>query len=457
MSKGSLQQRHGTWYVVVGFKDEFGKPKQKWISTGLRVSNNKTKAKEEMKKILKNLDLTKQVQKKKDEQTDFYFVDFLNGYLQVKKQQVEPITYNAYTKQANTISHYFKNMRLKLKELKPYHIEGFYRTLYEKGLSGNSVLHFHILIRECLQYAFKNDFVNVNVADKVDRPKTKGYKASFYSVEEIEKLFDCIKEHECRLPIMLTAMYGFRRSEVLGLKWSAIDFENKLIHINHKIVETQVDGKRFIHKSDKMKTKTSNRTLPLLPQAEELLLKQKQLIETNKQILGKTYNKKNLEYVCVDNLGRHILPNRLTHNFIKIIKKNNLRHIRFHDLRHSCASIMLKNGVPMKQIQEWLGHADFSTTANIYSHLDYSTKQNSANTISNVFNFVESKENNIDKQQSTTLQEEKDKTDKTKELEEKLVKLEQQIKEQEEDEEYQEWLREREERRKCKKQSDMEM
>ena len=450
MSKGSLQQRHGTWYVVVSFKDEFGKPKQKWINTGLRVANNKTKAKQEMKKILKNLDLPKQIEQSKEITQDILFVDFLNSYLQIKKQQVEPITYNAYTKQASCISNYFKNMRIKLKDLKPYHIEGFYRTLYEKGLSGNSVLHYHILIRECLQYAFKNDFVNFNVADKVDRPKTEGYKASFYSIEEIEKLFDCIKDNECKLPIMLTAMYGFRRSEVLGLKWEAIDFENKLVYVRHKIVETRLDGKRYIQMSDKMKTKTSNRTLPLLPQAEELLLKQKALIEVNKQMLGKSYNKKYLDYVCVDNLGRLILPNRLTHNFIKIIKRNQLRHICFHDLRHSCASIMLKNGVSMKQIQEWLGHADFGTTANIYSHLDYTAKQNSANTISSVFNFVDSK----DKVEEQPKQEEKDKTE---ELEEKLAKLEQQIKEQEEDEEYQEWLKEKEERRKRKKQFDMEM
>ncbi len=450
MSKGSLQQRHGTWYVVVGYKDEFGKPKQKWISTGLRVNNNKTKAKIEMKKILKNLDLPKQIEQNKEITQDILFVDFLNSYLQVKKQQVEPITINAYTKQASCISNYFKNMRIKLKDLKPYHIEGFYRTLYERGLSGNSVLHYHILIRECLQYAFKNDFVNFNVADKVDRPKTEGYKASFYSIEEIEKLFDCIKDNECKLPIMLTAMYGFRRSEVLGLKWEAIDFENKLVYVKHKIVETRLDGKRYIQMSDKMKTKTSNRTLPLLPQAEELLLKQKALIETNKQMLGKSYNKKYLDYVCVDNLGRLILPNRLTHNFIKIIKRNQLRHIRFHDLRHSCASIMLKNGVPMKQIQEWLGHADFGTTANIYSHLDYTAKQNSANTISSVFNFVDSK----DKIKEQPKQEEKEKTE---ELEEKLARLEEQLRQQQEDEEYQEWLKEKEERRKRKRQSDMEM
>ena len=369
MQKGSLQQKHGTWYVVVSYKDEFGKPKTRWINTNLRVANNKTIAKKEMNKILKKLDMSKEIEQTKDISTDVFFIDFLFRFLEVKKQQVEPMTYTNYTKQANQIAKYFNNMKLKLKDLKPYHIEGFYKTMYDKGLSGNTVLHFHILIRECLQYAFRNDLVNVNVADKVTRPKTDGYKASFYSIEEIEQLFECIKENECRLPIMLTAMYGFRRSEVLGLKWDAIDFENKVIYVRHKVVETQLDGKRYIHKSDKMKTKTSNRTLPLLPQAEELLLKKKEEIQRNKEILGKTYDKRYYDYVCVDNIGRLILPNRLTHTFIRIIKKNKLRHIRFHDLRHSCASIMLKNGVPMKNIQEWLGHADFGTTVDMkYRH-----------------------------------------------------------------------------------------
>ena len=310
-----------------------------------------------------------------------------------------------------------------------------------------------------MQYAFRNDLVDVNVADKVTRPKTDGYKASFYSIEEIEKLFDCIKENECRLPIMLTAMYGFRRSEVLGLKWDAIDFENKVVYVKHKVVETQVDGKRYIHKSDKMKTKTSNRTLPLLPQAEELLLKKKEEIQHNKELLGKTYDKRYYDYVCVDNIGRLILPNRLTHTFIRIIKRNKLRHIRFHDLRHSCASIMLKNGVPMKNIQEWLGHADFGTTANIYSHLDYSAKQSSANTISNVFNFVEqTNQPELTNQQEieVDLAKEKEEQEK-KELQERIALLEEQLRQQREDEEYQEYLRQREERRRRQKDSEMEM
>ena len=434
MIKGSLQVSHGTYYVVVNYKDEYGKPKQKWISTELREKGNKTKAKQKMKEILKSFDISQNLNNEQNSNEDILFVDFLKNFLAIKKNTIEPVTINMYNKLAENISTYFKNMRLKLKDLKPYHIEGFYKSEYARGLSSNSVLKYHVLIRECLQYAFINDLVLVNVADKVKRPKVEKFKASFYDIKEIEKLFEVIQDNECKLPIMLTAMYGFRRSEVLGLKWNAIDFENKLISVQHKVLETKIDGKRKIYLSDKLKNQTSNRTLPLLPQAEKLLLDKKNEIEKNKVLLGKSYDNRYLDYVCVDNLGRLILPNRLTKNFIKILRRNNLRKIRFHDLRHSCASIMLSNGVPMKQIQEWLGHADFSTTANIYSHLDYSTKLNSANTMTNVFAFSQT-------------QEKEEKTDKTQELEQEIERLKNIIAEKE-DEEYLEWKKQKEKRKK---------
>ena len=418
----------------MNYKDEYGKPKQKWISTELREKGNKTKAKQKMKEFLKSFEINQNLHNEQNSNEDVLFVDFLNNFLVIKKNTIEPVTINMYNKLAENISKYFKNMRLKLKDLKPYHIEGFYKSEYARGLSSNSVLKYHVLIRECLQYAFINDLVLVNVADKVKRPKVEKFKASFYDIKEIEKLFEVIQDNECKLPIMLTAMYGFRRSEVLGLKWNAIDFANKLISVQHKVLETKIDGKREIYLSDKLKNQTSNRTLPLLLQAEQLLLDKKNEIEKNKVLLGKNYDNRYLDYVCVDNLGRLILPNRLTKNFIKILRKNNLRKIRFHDLRHSCASIMLSNGVPMKQIQEWLGHADFSTTANIYSHLDYSTKLNSANTMTNVFAFSQT-------------QEKEEKTDKTQELEQEIERLKNIIAEKE-DEEYLEWKKQKEKRKK---------
>ena len=140
---------------------------------------------------------------------------------------------------------------------------------------------------------------------------------------------------------------------------------------------------------DTTKTKSSMRTLPLVPAFKEKLLKLKEQQEEYRRVCGRCYNKKYLEYICVDEMGTLISPHYLTSSFPKLLEKNNLRHIRFHDLRHSCAPLLLANGVPLKQIQEWLGHSDFSTTANIYAHLDYSSKLTSADAMLNGLGFVQ--------------------------------------------------------------------
>lgn len=130
--------------------------------------------------------------------------------------------------------------------------------------------------------------------------------------------------------------------------------------------------------SDTTKTKASMRTLPLVPFVKERLLAIKAEQENNRRLCGRSYNRQYLGYVCINEVGDLIKPHYVTEQFPKLLETNGFRHIRFHDLRHSCASLMLASGVSMKKIQEWLGHSDFSTTANIYAHLDYSSKLSSA-------------------------------------------------------------------------------
>lgn len=180
---------------------------------------------------------------------------------------------------------------------------------------------------------------------------------------------------------MIDCFYGFRRGEVIGLKWSAIDFEKDTITINHTI--TQSNGKLIIR--DKTKTKSSKRTLPLEPIVKSFLLELKEKQEKNKELCGNSYNQEYLEYICVDNCGNLIRPDYVTETFLKLLKKKNLKQIRFHDLRHTCASILLKNGANMKEIQAWLGHSNYNTTANLYAHLDTSSVCNTGKVITNVF------------------------------------------------------------------------
>ena len=239
-------------------------------------------------------------------------------------------------------------------------------------------IHYHAVIHQALKYAMKTDLVTQNVAMKVDRPKKNDYQPVFLDAEELQHLFEVVKGTKLELPVLVAAFYGLRRGEVCGLKWDAIDFERGTITIRHTVTSLQVDGKTKMYAQDSAKTKSSMRTLPLVGSFAEYFKEVKAAQEVNKKVCGNCYNYEYDGYVFVDELGDLMRPEYLTSYFPQYIQKHGCKRMRFHDLRHSCASLLLANGVPLKQIQEWLGHSDFSTTANIYAHLDYTSKLSSA-------------------------------------------------------------------------------
>lgn len=183
----------------------------------------------------------------------------------------------------------------------------------------------------------------------------------------------------------MTAFYGLRRSEFCGMKWNSIDFENNIITLNSSIVQTGVNIKLVLIKKDIMKNASSKRTMPLISEIKEALLELKDRQECNKTYFKNGYNQESLEYVWVDDIGKLVNPNTITFHFKTFLEQNGLSHIRFHELRHSCASLLIACGVSLKEIQEWLGHSAINTTADIYSHLNYSSKLNVVNTLTNVF------------------------------------------------------------------------
>ena len=197
----------------------------------------------------------------------------------------------------------------------------------------------------------------------------------------MEELFQAARGSRLELIIQFAAFYGLRRSEVLGLRWDAVDFEAGTLTIRHIVTSANIEGKHILIQADRAKTKSSLRTLPLVAGFAQRLKELKEQQEYNVRLCGNCYNKKYKGYLFVDEMGNLILPNTVSESFGKLLKAHGLRKIRFHDLRHSCASLLLKQRVPMKQIQEWLGHSDISTTANIYAHLDSQSKQLSAATM----------------------------------------------------------------------------
>ena len=380
MVAGHLHEKNGYYYIILNLTDSAGKRKPKWISTGLTIKGNKKRA-EQM--------LMEERRKYANAKTgdDVLFADFMEQWLEIVKSTVSIPTYSSYVNAAKSIiAPYFRKKKILLRDLQAHDIQMFYQEQLQR-VKASSVIHYHANIHKALKYAVKNDMIPSNPADKVERPKQDKFYGNFYDRDELNKLFEAVAGTKLELPVLLGAFYGLRRSEIVGLKWSAIDFEQNTITISHTVTSCNLDGKCVIVAKDTTKTKSSRRTLPLVPYFHEKLLAVKAQQERNQKLCGRSYNREFLEYICVDDIGDRFKPNYITSQFPKLLERNGFRKIRFHDLRHSCASLLLASGVPMKHIQEWLGHSDFSTTANIYAHLDYSSKLTSASAMESNFHL----------------------------------------------------------------------
>jgi len=317
---------------------------------------------------------------------DISFTDYMDKWLELVKASVAKSTLAGYRNCIKKIKEYFEPLHIKLVDLKPMHLQEFYNQKLEDGVKAITVHHYHANIHKALKYAVKMEIIPTNPSDKVDLPKKQVFTGSFYSEEEIQKLFNVFQNDECELCVHIAAYYGLRRSEVLGLRWSDINFENGIIEVKNKITEAlNENGNYELIIEEKLKTQSSRRTLPLIPHIADMLKSEHKKQQYYKELCGNCYDNDFEGYICRRTMGDIIRPGYFSDHFDWVLKKNGLRKIRLHDLRHTCASLMLKNGVPMKQIQEWLGHSSFATTANCYSHLDYNSKLNSATVIANIY------------------------------------------------------------------------
>jgi len=391
MVAGHLREKNGYYHIVLSYVDENGVRKTPSQSTRLPIKGNKKRAeemlsqarKEKEEELKRKVQLIKSTAVEPSERIEF--TEFLSDWLYMMRSSVEVTTYSAYESTVKRkINPYFDDHfpHLLLQNVTPKHIQDYYTyEMYENGVSANTVIHRHANIRKALQYAFRIGLINSNPADRVQRPKKIRFEPDPYNTEELDVLFEAVKGTSLELGVILAAFYGLRRGEVVGLKWKAIDFERKTITIKHTVTQTQIDGKYVVVEKDRPKTKSSNRSLPLVKPFEDLLVILKEKQEINKKLCGDSYCNKYSEYIYLNEIGDRIKPGYLTGAFPDFLVKKGLRRIRFHDLRHSCAGLLYRNGVELKDIQEWLGHSDISTTANIYTHLDFSSKVASAEAI----------------------------------------------------------------------------
>lgn len=303
----------------------------------------------------------------KNETEDIYFTDYLSKWLKSIKYGLQPDTIRGYTVNIEKIIiPYFKNKNILLKDLKARHIQEFYTYCLEKRkVTPATINRYHANIRKCLQTALKQELVLSNQADLVDKPKEGKYIAKVLPIKELLKILENIEGTHLELPTFFSTYYGLRRGEAAGLLWSNIDFKNKKIIIGNSLIEGE---KRELINRKSLKTKSSYRTLELIPEVEKFLLAVKKKQEENKKLFKGYYNYKYNDNICIKENGELIKLGYITQKFKQVTKKLGYDNVHFHCLRHSFATNMYDEGMDMNDIKDWLGHSVLSTTMNLYVH-----------------------------------------------------------------------------------------
>lgn len=367
---GSLQIKKDMYYIVINLREN-GKRKQKWISTGLAVKGNKRQAEKLLRDTLLAYEITP------DHASDTTpFADCIRLWLQCAQRRVDTVTFQGYELMAKSqVIPWFESYSIALKDVDLKLLQTFFdekaatgRKDGKGGLSPASLRQYKNIIHQTLNEAVKNGIIPSNPCHFVELPKKQRYESDYYSAEQLKQLFNVIQDDPLYPLIKITALYGLRRSEVLGLKWDCIDFDSNTITIRRTVTRVTTTVEK-----DKTKNSASRRSFPLTPEARQIFLAARGSEAEARNRCGKEYIEN--DYVFKWYNGKPFSPDYVSAHFSLLLKKHGLPHIRFHELRHSCASLLLNSGFSLKDVQEYMGHADIQMTANIYGHLDTARKQ----------------------------------------------------------------------------------
>ena len=257
-----------------------------------------------------------------------------------------------------------------LMELKPHHVQSYYtkalvsgRKDGKGGLSAKTVTHYHRLLFEALKYAVKHEMIFRNVAEAVTPPKAKGKKVTVIDGQSVNKLLEAVKD-TIYYPIFYTAVYtGMRRSELLGLRWENVDLDFLTIAVTETLHRLN-DGSYFYGEP---KSKRGKRSIAISPSLALLLRDHKARQGDARLLLGGQLTESDLVFSMPD--GSPISPHNVTWAFVNIRNKLGFAGLRFHDLRHTHATLLLKQGVHPKVVSERLGHSTVGITLDTYSHV----------------------------------------------------------------------------------------
>lgn len=373
MLTARLHVKYESYYCIISYK-EGDKHKQKWISLGVPLKEGKAKALKVMEEKCRGFESKLCVSGKST-----YFVDYIEKWLEGRINVVEITTWEGYqTYIYKHIIPYFEPMKLLLTEVRPIHIKEYYEHKYtcgrldgrEGGLSIPAIKKHASILKQVFDLAVLEEFVSANPTAVVKMPakNVPTREKKFLTVAEANEVVKSFEGHPFQAMIYVTLYYGLRRSEVLGLKWSAVDFERNTITLCHTVVET----KEGTFGKDKMKTASSYRKYDLILDVRQVLLDLRNKQSENRRLFGSEYEDN--DYIFKWDNGQPFRPDTVTRTVERHLKEKGMPQITYHSLRHSTASILYDMGWDIMDIKHWLRHSSIDVTADIYTHISQNRK-----------------------------------------------------------------------------------
>lgn len=308
---------------------------------------------------------------------------FLTHWLEdVHKQSVRPRTYERYEEIIRlhllpSIGHHY------LQKLSPQQLQLFYKKKLDEGLSATTVSSFHSVLHKALETAVRWNLLARNTCDLVSPPRRKHFEIQPLNIEQIQQLLTVTSGHRQEALMILALATGMRRGELLALKWQDVDLEERILQVRRILtrIPSKLSGKGF--EETEPKTDKGRRSIVLPPFVVEAL-KQHRLRQLEEKLkAGPAWH--DHDYVFSTSIGTHLNPTRDVLDVLKsLLKKAGLPNIRFHDLRHSSATMLLSMKVHPKIVQEVLGHSQISMTMDIYSHVLPSMQEEAMGKINDV-------------------------------------------------------------------------
>ncbi|WP_315110214.1 site-specific integrase [Clostridium intestinale] len=277
----------------------------------------------------------------------------------------------------------------KLKDLTSLIIQSYYNKLISEGKTPNTVRALHKALKACISHAKRVNYVGINCCDNIILPKIqykKDEKFKVFTLEEQKKFLSSINEHKYKLMFIFALSTGVRIGELVGLKWSDVDFNKGVLTINKSMSRAYKieEGKRkFVIEETTPKTISSIREIGIPSNVLSMLEIHKKIQEEYKKEYKDIYSDKG--FIFADALGDFILPDTLSKSYKKVLKVNNIKLTSFHSLRHTYATRLFEKGVPLKTVQKLLGHSSIKITADIYTHVIGNEKISAVQKLNDLF------------------------------------------------------------------------